>query len=199
VHHDAVQEFEVRRACADDVGALVVLRAVMFTAMGTDPGGPDAPWRASAARWFADALAERDRFAAFVVDDPSGGGVVSGAAVVCDLRTPSPSHPDGLGAHLFNVCTLPGHEGRGYARACVSAVLDWVREATPAATVDLAATTAGSGIYRALGFTESDHPVMRLHLARGAGSEDVDGVDDPVDDAVQLGVGVGDRDVEQRG
>jgi GNAT superfamily N-acetyltransferase len=138
----------------------------MFAAMGTDPGGPDAAWRPGAARWFRAALAEPGRFAAFVVDDPSGGGVVSGAAAVCELHTPGPPNPHGAVAHLFNVCTLPGHEGRGYARTCVTAVLDWVREETPAVSVDLAATAAGTGIYRALGFVERNTPTMRLSIPR---------------------------------
>jgi GNAT superfamily N-acetyltransferase len=160
-----VSEFVVRRAGQGDVDALVELRATMFVAMGDLPGD-GAPWRSAAASWFADALARRDRFAAFVVDDPSGGGVVSGAAAVCEVHTPGPSNPQGTVAHLFNVCTLPGHGGRGYARACVTAVLGWVRSETPAASVDLAATAAGGGIYRALGFVERDTPTMRLTIPR---------------------------------
>jgi GNAT superfamily N-acetyltransferase len=160
-----VNDVHVRRADQDDVGALVELRAAMFAAMG-DPGTPGAAWRSAAARWFADGLTRPDRFAAFVVDDPSGGGVVSGAAAVCELHTPGPTNPDGAVAHLFNVCTLPGHGGSGYARACVVAVLEWVREDTLAASVDLAATAAGSGIYRSLGFVRRDTPTMRLPIAR---------------------------------
>jgi GNAT superfamily N-acetyltransferase len=160
-----VTDVHVRRADQDDVDALVELRAAMFAAMG-DPGAPGAAWRSAAGRWFADALTRPDRFAAFVVDDPSGGGVVSGAAAVCELHTPGPANPDGAVAHLFNVCTLPGHEGRGYARACVVAVLDWAREDTLAASVDLAATAAGSGLYRSLGFVQRDTPTMRLSIVR---------------------------------
>jgi GNAT superfamily N-acetyltransferase len=156
-----VDDVSVRRADRGDVEALVELRAAMFAAMG-DRG---AHWRSGAGRWFTDALTRPERFAAFVVDDPTGG-VVSGAAAVCELHTPGPANPHGAVAHLFNVCTLPGHEGRGYARACVVAVLGWVRQETPAASVDLAATAAGSGIYRSLGFVPRDTPTMRLSIAR---------------------------------
>jgi GNAT superfamily N-acetyltransferase len=144
----------------------VELRAAMFTAMGTDPGGPEAPWRPAAAEWFAEGLAAPDGFAAFLVDDPATGTVVSGAAAVCESQTPGPWNPGGVRALLFNVCTLPGSEGRGYARACVAAVMDRVREETTAGTVQLAATAAGSGIYRALGFTDSRCPTMRLSIPR---------------------------------
>jgi GNAT superfamily N-acetyltransferase len=161
-----VADSRLRRAGIDVADALVDLRATMFAAMGTDPGGPESAWRPEAARWFRTALASPDRFAAFVLADPMDGRVVSGAAAVCEVHTPGPSNPQGAVAHLFNVCTLPGHEGRGYARACVAAVLDWVREETPAVSVDLAATAAGTGIYRSLGFLERDIPTMRLSIRR---------------------------------
>jgi GNAT superfamily N-acetyltransferase len=153
-----VRDFVVRRAGEGDVEALVELRAAMFVAMA-DPGEAETTW-------FAEALSRPDRFAAFVVDDHSIGRVVSGAAAVCEVHTPGPSNPQGAVAHLFNVCTLPGHGERGYARACVAAVLEWVREETPAVSVDLAATAAGTGIYRALGFVDRDIPTMRLSIPR---------------------------------
>jgi GNAT superfamily N-acetyltransferase len=145
VQHGRASGPGVRRAGPADAAALVELRAAMFTAMGTDPGGPGAHWRPAAAEWFA---------------------VVSGAAAVCESQTPGPWNPGGVRALLFNVCTLPGSEGRGYARTCVAAVMDWVREETTAGTVQLAATAAGSGIYRALGVTDSRYPTMRLSIPR---------------------------------
>jgi ribosomal protein S18 acetylase RimI-like enzyme len=71
-----------------------------------------------------------------------------------------------VAAHLFNVSTMPAWRGRGYARACVDAVVTWVREETTAGTVGLSATAEGSGIYRALGFTEPRYPAMRLAIPR---------------------------------
>jgi GNAT superfamily N-acetyltransferase len=166
VQHGQVSDERVRRAGPADAAALVTLEAAMFAAMGTDPGGPAAPWRPAAAAWFRQALAEPGRFAAFVVDDPGTGQLVSGAAAVCERRTPGPGNADGIAAHVFNVCSLPGFEGRGYARACVTAVLGWARDETAAGTVQLAATSAGIGIYRSLGFAESEYPVLRLAIPR---------------------------------
>jgi hypothetical protein len=37
---------------------------------------------------------------------------------------------------------------------------------TAAGTVELAATAAGIGIYRSLGFAEPEHPVLRLAIPR---------------------------------
>lgn len=154
----------MRRAGPDDAAAMVELRAAMFAAMGTDPGPAAAPWRSASLGWFAERLASRDRFAAFVVDVE--GWPVSGAAVECEPHSPNPWNPSGLRAELFNVCTLPGYGGRGFGRACVAAVLDWVRAETTAGTVRLSATAAGIGIYRSLGFTEARYPAMRLSVER---------------------------------
>ncbi|TYP89942.1 acetyltransferase (GNAT) family protein [Blastococcus xanthinilyticus] len=156
----------MRRAGPADAAALVELRAAMFAAMGTDPGPPDAPWRAAALDWFGERLARPDRFAACVVDDPASGRVVSGAAAEVEQHTPNPWNPGGARAELFNVSSLPGSQGRGYARACVAEVLAWVREETTVGTVRLSATPPGFGIYRALGFTETRYPAMRLLLER---------------------------------
>jgi ribosomal protein S18 acetylase RimI-like enzyme len=156
----------VRRAGPEDAAALVELRAAMFEAMGSDPGSPDAPWRAAAGDWFARRLAAPDRFAAFVVAEPATGRVVSGAAAECEDQPPGPWNPTGARAHLFNVSTLPDVRGRGHARDCVAAVMGWLREETTVGTVVLSATAQGSGIYRALGFTEARYPAMRLSIAR---------------------------------
>jgi GNAT superfamily N-acetyltransferase len=94
---------------------------------------------------------------------PTGSGR---AAAVWESRTPGPWNAGGIAAHLFNVCSLPGSEGRGYARACVAALVGWAREETAAGTVELAATAAGIGIYRSLGFAEPEYPVLRLALPR---------------------------------
>ncbi|MGY2065180.1 GNAT family N-acetyltransferase [Blastococcus sp. SYSU DS0619] len=159
-------EPQPRRAGPDDVGGLMELRAAMFAAMGTDPGGPEAAWRTSAGDWFATRLATPDGLAAYVVDDPATGRIVSGAAAGYVHWAPGPANPGGLRAELFNVSTLPGWRGHGYARACVEALLGWLREETAVGTVVLSATATGSGIYRALGFTEASHPSMRLTIPR---------------------------------
>jgi GNAT superfamily N-acetyltransferase len=67
----------------------------------------------------------------------------------------------------MNRCpTLPDAQGRGYARACVAAVVAWLREETTVATVALSATAQGNGIYRALGSTDARCPAMRLTVPR---------------------------------
>jgi ribosomal protein S18 acetylase RimI-like enzyme len=154
-----------RRAGPADARALVRLRALMLHEMGAATGGEDAPWRAAAEAWFAARLADREAFAAFVVDDPDLGPM-SCAVGLCDLRAPGPASLSGLRGHVFNVATDPRHRRRGHARACVSALMGWFRDETAAEEVDLNATGPGSGLYRSLGFDVPRHPALRARIER---------------------------------
>jgi GNAT superfamily N-acetyltransferase len=163
----------VRRATVADVEALVRLRAVMLDAMGMRVGADDAPWRARAREWFTERLAATDEFAAFVVDDPELG-VVSNAAGACDRHAPGPGNLSGLHGHISNVCTDPRRLRRGYARACMEAVLDWFNEETQARVVNLNATAEGADLYSDLGFAAPRHPALQVRLGR---IEAVSGID----------------------
>jgi ribosomal protein S18 acetylase RimI-like enzyme len=149
----------VRRAGPADALALVRLRAVMCEAMGEDRLGDE--WRDGAQRWFAGVLADPDRFAAFVVDDPELG-VVSGAAGTVEFRAPSPSNLSGARGHVFNVATDPRRRRLGHAGACLHALLAWYRGETPVTRIGLHATGDGIGLYRAAGFTAPHYPELVL-------------------------------------
>ncbi|MDQ1656532.1 MAG: hypothetical protein QOD41_1615 [Cryptosporangiaceae bacterium] len=153
----------VRRAGPADALALVRMRAVMCEAMGDDVEGTE--WRAGAERWFADALADPGRFAAFVVDDP-GLGVVASAAGTVEFRAPSPSNVGGARGHVFNVATDPRRRRLGHAGACFGALLAWYRDETPVTRIALHATGDGAGLYRAAGFTEPRYPELVLRTSR---------------------------------
>jgi len=157
---------QVRRAGVEDAGALVALRAEMFDGMGVDPGSPDAPWRAAALAWFAQHLADRDGFAAFVVEE-AGAGVVSCAVGVVEVHAPGPRSSSGAHGRLSSVSTAPGSRRRGHARACVTALLAWFDEATDARVVDLFATPGGAGLYRSLGFEEPRHTALQRRVGAG--------------------------------
>ncbi|MET9218872.1 GNAT family N-acetyltransferase [Streptomyces sp. NPDC003300] len=160
---DPAPDVIVRRATAADADALVRLRAVMLDAMGTRVGGDDAPWRARARTWFTERLAATGEFAAFVVDDPELG-VVSNAVGACDRHAPGPTNLSGLHGHISNVCTDPRRLRRGYARACMEAVLDWFADETQARVINLNATADGAGLYTGLGFATPPHPALQVRL-----------------------------------
>ena len=94
------------------------------------------------------------------------GKVLSGAMGSLRLELPSPVNPGGVWGLVNNVATLPEARRRGLARACVTGVLDWLRDETEAGAVELFATGEGSALYEELGFTRTAWPAMRMRLAR---------------------------------
>jgi ribosomal protein S18 acetylase RimI-like enzyme len=159
------QSFVVRRADAADAAALTRLRGVMLSDMGMLAPGADAGWRDKAEAWFAQRLDDKDDFAAFVIE-LLDLGVVSCAAGVCDQHAPGPGNPDGVQGLVFNMSTDPQCRRRGYARACLDALLAWFRDETQARVINMNATGDGIALYRSLGFTEPRYPALQLRLVR---------------------------------
>lgn len=155
--------FVVRRAAVADAAALTRLREVMLSEMGMLGAGSDPGWRDKAEAWFARRLDDKDDFAAFVVDHAELG-VVSCAAGLCDEHAPGPRNPGGVQGLVFNMSTHPRCRRRGYARACLDALLSWFREETEARVINLNATGDGMAMYRSLGFTEPRFPALQLRL-----------------------------------
>jgi ribosomal protein S18 acetylase RimI-like enzyme len=154
-------QVQPRRATKADVAALVHLRSLMFSAMGVDVGGQDAAWRLAATRWFLEQLDRPQEFAGFVVEHPVDG-VVCAALGSCDARAPSPGNVTARHGHVFNISTEPAHRRRGYAQACLTALLTWFRKDIGVRVIDLAATPDGARLYELAGFRERPVPSMRL-------------------------------------
>jgi ribosomal protein S18 acetylase RimI-like enzyme len=155
----------VRRADAADAAALTRLREVMLSDMGMLAAGADLGWRDKAEAWFAQRLDDKDEVAAFVIEHLDLG-VVSCAAGVCDKHAPGPGNPGGVQGHIFNMSTDPQCRRRGYARACLHALLAWFRDETQARVINLNTTGDGIALYRSLGFTEPRYRALQLRLAR---------------------------------
>ncbi|MBU5421241.1 GNAT family N-acetyltransferase [Cellulomonas hominis] len=146
---DAVR---IRHATPEDAAALVGLRALMLTEMGSDPGPADSPWRAAAHAWFTERLS-RGTVVAVVAEHPVDGVVASAVGAV-EQHAPSPSSPDGAHGRVSTVVTHPAHRGHGLARRCTVALLDRLRAETTVRVVELNATAPAEAIYRDLGFHE---------------------------------------------
>jgi len=165
MHNTQEQPLVVRRASAADAAALTRLREVMLADMGMLAPGADPRWRDRAEAWFAQRLDDTDEFAAFVVEHPDLG-VISGAAGVCDHHAPGPGNPSGVQGLVFNMSTVPEFRSRGYARACLDALLAWFRDETEARVINLNATGDGTALYRSFGFAEPRYPALQLRLTR---------------------------------
>ena len=158
-------QVQLRRATVEDVTALVHLRSLMFSSIGSDVGGHDAEWRVAAAGWFRDQLTRPRQFAGFVIEHPVDG-VVSAALGSCDARAPGPNDVSGTQGHVFNISTEPAHRRCGYGRACLTELLTWFHTDTDVRVVHLNATPEGAGMYQSAGFREPAFPSMRLLLER---------------------------------
>lgn len=154
----------VRRAAAADAAALTRLREVMLSDMGMLAAGADPGWRDKAEAWFSQRLDDKDDFAAFVIEHRHLG-VVSCVAGVCDQHAPGPGNPGGVQGLVFNMSTDPQCRRRGYARACLDALLAWFRDETEARVINLNATGDSIALYRSLGFTEPRYSALQLRLA----------------------------------
>ena len=150
-----------RRAGPDDAAAVVELRAAMYRALGDDPGPLEAPWRAAALAWFTRNLASDGRAAVFVVDGPDGRPVACAMGLL-EARAPSPTNPSGLRGHVSQVSTADAYRRRGYARACLTALLAWFEADTDSRIIDLHASGEGETLYRSLGFQGAPFPALRF-------------------------------------
>ncbi|WP_432175327.1 GNAT family N-acetyltransferase [Streptomyces sp. Tue6028] len=157
----------VRRAVPEDAGEVLRLRQVMIDSLAA-PGTalPDASaWHAESLPTVRGRLADTDgTFAAFVVDHPDRPGALAALVVgTVEYRIGRAGNPHGRVGHVFSVATDPDTRRRGYARACMEALLDWFRE-RGAAQVDLNASAEAEPLYAALGFVRKPDPSMRLQL-----------------------------------
>ena len=154
----------VRPATADDAAALVVLREVMFEAMGVPPERlADDTWRRAAHDWFvANTGSDGVRICVAEVD----GEVVAAAVGEVTALIPGPGAPNGSVGLVSNVATLSAHRGRGLAAAVTDDLMAWFVEQTDVTRVDLFATPGGARIYQPRGFVARTFPAMSFTVAR---------------------------------
>ncbi len=153
---------EVRRAGIDDAAELSRLRVLMFLEMGRDSRLLNENWQRRNTLHFRQRLSETDLFAAFVVDQPSGG-LAAAAVGWLNPHLIGTHNLVGRTGYIANMSTDPASRRRGYARATLTALLEWMR-AAGISTVDLHATTAAEHLYRTMGFSEPTDRALTLRL-----------------------------------
>ena len=145
----------LRRAEVGDAAELTRLRAVMFSAMGTDASSP--AWAEQCERALARRLADVDRFAAWLVE--ADGRVVCTGVGWVEEHLPSPGSPDGRRGHVASMSTDPAWRRQGHARSVLLALLAWF-DAAGIGRVDLRATPDGRALYASAGFRPLGGPAL---------------------------------------
>ncbi|MDN0194474.1 GNAT family N-acetyltransferase [Streptomyces sp. S.PNR 29] len=154
----------VRRALPKDAEEVMRLRQVMIDSMSAE-GPSSAEWHAESLPTLRARLAEPDgEFAAFVVGHPERPERLAAlAAGTLEYRIGRAGNPHGRIGYVFSVATDPDARRRGYARACMEALLEWFRE-RGAGYVMLTASPDAEPLYESMGFRRDPAPSMRLHL-----------------------------------
>ncbi|MEE1930239.1 GNAT family N-acetyltransferase [Streptomyces sp. TRM 70351] len=151
----------VRRAVAADARELARMRQLSLTCPEepwTRPRDlPDGPWVEECREAFAAMLDDRDTVAAFVVD-AAPGRVAACALGFLLPRVPGPDSSKPFNGDISTVATDPAFRRRGYARAVVTALMDWMT-VRGCKRISLTASSEGEPLYASLGFT-TDEPRM---------------------------------------
>lgn len=134
----------------------------MFTDMSRDPGLLNADRQRRNTDHFRVRLADIDRFAAFVVDQPDGRLAATAVGWLNEHLIGTKNTVGRMG-HIANMSSDPGFRRRGYAQATLTELLTWMRS-SGITTVDLHATPDGENLYRQMGFTESVETALTLRL-----------------------------------
>ncbi|MBA4864224.1 GNAT family N-acetyltransferase [Streptomyces sp. PSKA54] len=153
----------VRRAGPADAEELIRLRQIMIDSAFAQ--GQRTDWHAESAITLRGRLTDPGGdFAAFVLDHPDRpGALATMVAGTMEYRIGRAGNPHGAVGYVFSVATDPDQRRKGYARACMGALLDWFRE-RGAGSVDLNASAEAEPLYASLGFVRKPDPSMRLIL-----------------------------------
>ncbi|MFJ7419612.1 GNAT family N-acetyltransferase [Streptomyces uncialis] len=145
----------VRRAVVADAGELARLRHLSLTCPAvpwTEPRAvPDGPWTTECREAIAALLRDQDRTAAFVVD--AGPGRLAACAMGLLLpRLPGPDSAKPFNGDISTVATDPEFRRLGYARATMTALMDWMA-VSGCKGVSLSSSPEGEPLYTSFGFT----------------------------------------------
>lgn len=156
-------DVRVRPATVADIDEVTRLRAIMLASLDRGPLRLDDEWAERCRAELRTQLADGTRLVAMVVDAPDGHGLASAGVGVVDIRLPAPGRVSGRVGHISSMCTDERWRRRGYARAVLDALVDWLRD-QGCSRVELSASDEGAPLYEASGFVPPPNPSLRRHL-----------------------------------
>lgn len=150
---------QYRIATSQDIDALIQMRITFLSEIGQTPD--DAPRFEDALRnYFTAHLAAGDFVSCLAVSE---GQIIATSGMVFHVHPPSVKNPNGRGAHIMNMYTLPAFRGQGIATKLLGQLLDLARQRR-CTRVYLHALPLGKSIYIKAGFVPVEHE-MQLNLA----------------------------------
>jgi GNAT superfamily N-acetyltransferase len=151
--------YTIRPATLPDIPHIVDHRAGMFREMGIAAEFEDMA--AATELWLRHAIPAKTYLG--WVAETARGEVVAGAGLLIIPWPPGPMTMDPRCGFIFNVYTLPAHRKQQLARRLMDAMHDYCR-AEGVERVVLNASVFGKPLYDAMGYVESDEPMMRFRL-----------------------------------
>jgi GNAT superfamily N-acetyltransferase len=151
-------DYLIRPATLDDIPHLVEHREHMFRDMGI--AARFTGMAAAMDAWLRDAIPSKT-YRGWVAT--RAGTVVAGGGVIVIPWPPGPITMDARCGFIFNVYTQPAHRKQGLARRLMDAIHDHCR-AEGIERVVLNASVFGKPIYEAIGYVETEQPMMRMAL-----------------------------------
>jgi GNAT superfamily N-acetyltransferase len=151
--------YTIRPATLSDIPHLVSHRAEMFRDMGIAAEYEDMA--AAAELWLRHALPSRI-YRAWVAAT-SDGAVVAGGGLLIMPWPPGPITMDPRCGFIFNVYTQPQHRKQGLARKLMEAMHAHCRSEGIERVV-LNASAFGKPLYHAMGYVETNEPMLRMKL-----------------------------------
>lgn len=151
--------YSIRPATIADIPSIVAHRAEMFREMGIPAEFDDMAMASEL--WLRHAIPSKT-YRGWVAET-STGEVAAGGGLLIIAWPPGPMTMDPRCGFIFNVYTQPAHRKRGLAKQLMDAMHDHCR-AEGLERVVLNASAFGKPLYEAMGYVESDEPMMRLKL-----------------------------------
>jgi GNAT superfamily N-acetyltransferase len=152
-------DYTIRPATLSDIPHIVEHRSGMFRDMGIPAEFEDM--NAASELWLRHAIPAKTYLG--WVAQTTKGAVVGGSGLLIIPWPPGPISMDPRCGFIFNVYTQPAHRKHGLARRLMEAMHDYCR-AEGLERVVLNASVYGKPLYDAMGYVESDEPMMRMKL-----------------------------------
>ena len=151
--------YTIRSATLSDIPHIVSHRAGMFREMGIPAEFDDMA--TATELWLRHAIPSKT-YRAWVATADSGD-VVAGGGLLIIPWPPGPMSMDPRCGFIFNVYTQPAHRKQGLAKRLMDAMHGHCREEGIERVV-LNASVFGKPVYEAMGYVETNEPMMRFKL-----------------------------------